>query len=149
MNAFLDHAQAVTPRPVKSRLKIFKSYTDAPMMPTKEEKAQREKHTLLRGWRKWRREREEIVLAGPHGKDVRGLIAFCDTMTLSSADALVRLVRDAAWLRSADADTRFEVLSMISARISKLLTVNGLDPLDDPIDDAPPNAFLQIREILR
>ena len=69
-------------------------------------------------------------------------------MTMESPNALVEYVRADSW-HSADADTRFLVLHLISAAIVQLRERNGLPPFDDPLFGQPPNVFLILRELLR
>jgi hypothetical protein len=79
------------------------------------------------------------LLAGPYGADARALLGFLKNMTLTSAAELVDTI-DRPW-READADTRFEVLSLIDDAIVALRERNGLPPLDDPLPGQPDNVF--------
>ena len=70
-------------------------------------------------------------------------------MTLASAGGLIAFVQNGPW-RGADADTRFEVLSLVDTAIIKLREHKDMAPFDDalPFSDEPLTAFEQIREIL-
>lgn len=102
----------------------------------------------LKQWRAWRKAKREALLAGPHGKDIRGLVAFMKTMTLSSAPALIRLVEEAAWARSLSKDERADLLSLMSGGITRLRERNGLTPFDDALPGQPESAFHQIQKVL-
>lgn len=127
---------------------VVTSDADAPMMPTAAEKAQREKSVLARQWRQWRRERSDIVLEGPHGRDYRELLLLVGSLTPESAPALVRYVREAAWLRSAPLEVRRTALTVINDAIVLLRVKHGLAPFDDSLPGEGPTAFEQIRGAL-
>ena len=59
----------------------------------------------------------------------------------------------ARWLHEADADTRFEVLSMLGELITDWRLQSGLPPYDDNLPDGAPDVvrdtFIQLREVLR
>ena len=69
-------------------------------------------------------------------------------MTLGDASALLAHVKQGPW-RDSDADTRFEILSLVDAAIVQLRERAGMEPFDDPSFDRPPNVFLLLREWLR
>jgi hypothetical protein len=75
-------------------------------------------------------------------------MAFLATMTLADVPALLALVKRGPW-RSADADTRFEILSIADTAMVGLRERHELPPFDDPLFDATPSAFLTLREWLR
>jgi hypothetical protein len=112
------------------------------------EKAPDERAALNHGWRSWRRERLETLLAGPHGPAAGELIAFLAAMTLADAAALLARVAQGPW-READANTRFEILALIDDTIVELRERAGLAPFSDPLPGQPPNVFLLLREALR
>jgi hypothetical protein len=138
MNAFLDLAERQISNPVKARHRAIEK---------RRENAQ-EARDLLADWARQRRERVDILLAGPHGKAASALVAFLKAMTLDQAPALIELVEDGPW-RDADPDTRFEVLALVDVAIVNLRERNGLLPFEDALPGEPPNAFLIIREMLR
>ena len=69
-------------------------------------------------------------------------------MTLDDGVRLVEFVRAAGWER-ADADTKFEILSLINATITALRERAKLPPINDALPDEEPTAFLIIREMFR
>lgn len=150
MNAFLNLAETQIAAPIKARHRAAEArQAKAPMALTPDEKKQRDQQKLLRQWRSWHHEKEIALLAGPYGKDIAGLREFIKTMTLSSSGALVRLIENATWLRNADHETRYGVLSIVSHGIVRLREQNGLAPFDDSLMGEPLTAFQQIKEMLR
>jgi hypothetical protein len=145
MNAFLEFAEKQTPASVKARQRAAEK-----RRATKaQEKALAEREDLFRLWKRWRRERLDALLAGTYGGAARELVAFLQAMTLDDGARLVEFVRAAGWART-DADTKFEVLSLINAAITALRERAGLVPFDDPLpDDEKPTAYLVIRELFR
>jgi hypothetical protein len=143
MNAFLDHAEKHTPAAVKARQRATEK-----RRATAAEKALAERDDLFRLWKKWRQERLEALLNGPHGAAAHELVAFLQTMKLEDGARLVELIRTAGWER-ADADTKFEVLSLINITITALRDRAELASIDDPLPDEESSAFLIIRELFR
>jgi hypothetical protein len=143
MNAFLDYAEKQTPAAVKARQRAVEK-----RRATAAEKALAERDSLLCLWKLWRRERLEALLSGPYGNTARELVAFLQTMALDDGDRLVEFVRAAGWER-ADADTKFEVLSLINASITALRERAELPPIADALPDEKPTTFLIIREMFR
>ena len=95
-----------------------------------------EKQKLSKLWVAWRAERREKILSGPHGAAARELLDLLDVMPLGGAGDLVALVEAGPW-RQADADTRFEILSLIDAAIIGAREAAKLEPFDDPLPGAP------------
>ena len=143
MNAFLDYAEKQTPAAVKARQRAAEK-----RRATAAEKALAERDDLLRLWKKWRRERLEALLGGPHGAAAHELVAFLQTMALDDGARLVEFIRAGGWER-ADADTKFEVLSLINITITALRDRAELASIDDPLPDEESSAFLIIRELFR
>jgi hypothetical protein len=143
MNAFLEFAEKQTPASVKARQRATEK-----RRATEAEKALAERDDLFRLWKRWRRERLETLLAGPHGDAARELVAFLQAMTLDDGLRLVEFVRAAGWERT-DVDTKFEVLSLVNATITALRERAELPPIDDLLADAAKSAFLIIRELFR
>jgi hypothetical protein len=98
-----------------------------------------------RMWKRWRRERLEALLQGPFAESTSAFLEFCKTMT--GAGALVDFVKAGPW-PGADADIRFEILSLLDAVIIKQREKLGLMPFDDAVGGMPINAFLLVREQL-
>ena len=143
MNAFLEFAEKQTPVSVKARQRATEK-----RRAKAAEKALVERDDLFRLWKRWRRERLETLLTGPHGDAARELVAFLQAMTLDDGARLVEFVRAAGWERT-DADTKFEILSLINATITALRERAKLPPINDALPDEEPTAFLIIREMFR
>jgi hypothetical protein len=141
VNAFTDLAERQISAPVKARQRAAEK-----RVTRKQEKALAERAAQFRNWKREQRERIEALLAGPYGGAAQAPLAFLDTLALDQAPALVALVKAGPW-READADTRYRVLSLISAAIVAVREQHDLPPFDDPL---PPrtNAFLTIRSYL-
>jgi hypothetical protein len=142
-NPFLDFAEKQTPAAVKARQRATEK-----RRATAAEKALAERDDLFHLWKLWRKERLEALLAGPHGAAVRDLVAFLQTMALDDGDRLIEFVRAAGWAR-VDADTKFEVLSLINATIIALRERAKLPPFDDGLPDEAPATSILIREMFR
>jgi hypothetical protein len=135
-------AKEAISNPVKSRMKAA-----ATREQRRQEKAKADGEYLYREWRKWHEERKAELLAGPHSQDALQLLNFLEQMTLDDAERLIEVV-EASPLRTADADTRTRILSLISHGIVYVREANGLDPFDDPLPNDEPNAFLRIKTLL-
>lgn len=142
---FEELADAQTPAPVKRKLDAAEKRVRA---REQAEKDLKEQEQLSKSYRKWRRGQREALLSGPHGKDVRGIVAFLDTMTLSSAPALIELVRTSGWIGRLSRDERHVLLRIVNARIVKMRREAGLPELDDAIWDQPPKAYHVIRDLM-
>jgi len=142
MNAFLEFAEKHTPASVKARQRAT-----AKRRATEAEKALAERDDLFRLWKRWRRERLETLMA-THGDAAQELVAFLQAMTLDDGVRLVEFVRAAGWERT-DADTKFEVLSLINAAITALRERAELPPINDALPDEEPTAFLILRGLFR
>ena len=147
MNAFLDYAEKQTPASVKARQRATEKRR-ATAAQKAADKALAERDVMFAEWERWRRERLEVLLAGPHGAAAQELVAFLNAMNLDDGEKLVEHVRAAGWGET-DADTRFEILSLISATITALRERAKLPPFDDPLPEEPSNAFLILRELFR
>ena len=143
MNAFLDYAEKQTPATVKARQRAAEK-----RRATAAEKALAERDDLFHLWKLYRQERLDALLSGQHGDAARELVAFLRAMALDDGDRLVEFVRAAGWAR-ADADTKFEVLSLINATITALRERAKLPPIDDALPDETPTTFIIIREMFR
>jgi len=107
MNAFLDYAEKNTSAAVKARQRAVETRRTKAAEKAAE-KALAERDDLFRLWKRWRRERLDELLAGPHGAAARELVAFLRAMTLDDGTRLVEFIRTAGWA-PADADTKFEI----------------------------------------
>ena len=111
------------------------------------EKALRERDQQCAAWRRWHQKQTEELLAGPHGEAAYELVEFLAAMTLDRAADLIALVERGPW-RSADPDTRYQVLRLVDHDIARLRERAGLAPYDDALPGEPPTAFQIIREAL-
>jgi hypothetical protein len=143
VNAFLELAERQISAPVKARRRAAEA-----RRARAKEKALAERDTQFRHWKREHRQELDAALAGPHGGALARLVAFLDTMTMESGQALIERIRVDNWPAADDA-TRFLVLRLASAAIVRLRERNGLPPFDDPLFDQPPNVFLILRELLR
>lgn len=132
--------------PVKRKLDASEKRARAKRQAEQELK---DEGVLSKLYRRCKREQRDALLAGPHGRDVRGLIAFLDRMTLSSAPALIRLVEGAAWIRDMAINDRHVLLVIVSAGIVRCREKAGLPPFDDEIAWCePPKAYSQIKTLM-
>jgi hypothetical protein len=147
MNAFLDYAEKQTPAAVKARQRAAEKRR-ATAAEKALAKAAAEREDLFFLWRRWRKERLDALLAGPHAAAASELVTFLNAMTLEDGARLIEFVRAADWAR-ADADTKFEILSLINAAITALRERAELPPFSDPLPGEEPTAFLILREMFR
>jgi hypothetical protein len=138
VNHFLAVADRQVVAPVKERQCVVETRRAKHAVHRKE---------LSAAYRRWRDERREVLLAGRHGDGARRLIGFLEGIGLENGAALIRLVEREQW-RSADLDTRLEILSLIDGGITALREKHGMPPFEDALPAEPPNVFLSIREAL-
>ena len=77
----------------------------------------RDEGKLLKQWRRWRRDKLEALLDGPHGREVREFVGFLNRMRLSSAPALIEQIEQAHWIHRLSESDRYDLLQVINARI--------------------------------
>lgn len=144
---FEELAAAQTPAPVKRKMDAAERRAAKARQAEKDIK---EQDALSKLYRKWKREQREALVNGPFGRELRGIFAFLDTMTLSSAPALIRLVESAPILKDLPAHDRGTLLGLIGAGIAKCREKAGLQPFDDeiPFRGEPPKAFSQIKTLM-
>src|SRR5262249_30317336 len=111
----------------------------------KRNQALQERDRLAGPWRDWRREHVKELLAGPYAEAARQLMDLLQHM--QSPTELIDYIKDGPW-RTADADMRFLVLTLIDSAIIKLREKHGMPPFDDPLPDQKPNVFLLIKQWL-
>jgi hypothetical protein len=111
-------------------------------------KALQERDLLYRQWREWHEKTLKEFLGGPHAAAATEIHTFLKNADLNSADQLIELVKQGPW-QQADEDTRFQVLRMIDYSVCFLRESSGLEPIDDPLPDQAPSAFIIIRELLK
>lgn len=144
-NFFDMIAEAQTPAPVKRKIsreleRAFKK------REAEQELADEGRQVTI--FRQWKRAQRDALCNGPHGKEVRGLIAFMKTMTLTSAPALIGMVERATFWRTMNVDERFALLGILNAGIAACRERNDLPPYDDPMPWCePPKAFQRIKTL--
>ncbi|HEX2554218.1 MAG TPA: hypothetical protein VHL98_10980 [Microvirga sp.] len=144
-NPFEALADTQIVAPVKQRLKAAEARASR---AAEAEKELRDEEKLGRLYRRWRRQKVEDLLTGSFGREVKGLLGFVRTMTLSSAPALIRLVEQATWIQAMPLDARFDLLQEISRLITLLRLREGLPPFDDDLPGEEPKAFFQIKDLM-
>jgi len=134
----------------KQNINAFTSRRDR--QPKAKTDAIEERREAFALWRHYRREQIDKLLAGPHGEAAHELIEFLKVLRFGQVDELIACAN--SWAH-ADADTRYLVLAMISAKITQLRETAKLPPFDDPLpgalqapEGAPDNMFLKLRRIL-
>jgi hypothetical protein len=137
-NHFLAVADRQVAAPVKARRRAVE---------TRGAKHAVHRDELGKAYRRWRDECRGALLAGPYGDAARRLMGFLEVIGLHDGAALIRLVESGHW-RSADFDTRHELLALIGSAVISSRERYGLPPFDDALPAEPPNAFLLIREAL-
>ena len=108
-------------------------------MNARRQKALTEQRFEFCQWKRWRRERLEVLLAGPYGEAVQSLLTFCKAA--ASPSALIDFVKVGPW-HTADADVRFQILSLLDAAIMKRREQMHMPAIDDPLPHQPDSAFL-------
>jgi hypothetical protein len=94
-------------------------------------------------WRALRaRDDARILAAEPR------LAALADHVAAMSVPAMLSAVRDAGWLRSANAETRALALRLLFAPIAKARRGRGMDDLSDPLPDEPDDGWWALRALL-
>lgn len=142
-NFFDQIAAQQIPAPVRRKMDRAEKRDQAKQEAEREQKDQ---DTLAKFYRQWRRDQREALIAGPFGRDIRGLLQFLDTMTLSSAPALLGLVERARWIQRMPTSDRADLLSLIADRIARCREKAGLPPFDDEIPWCEPaKAFTTIK----
>lgn len=111
--------------------------------------ARTEETAVLRRYKAWRRQSHADLLDGPHGLEVRALVAFLKGMGPRDGKALIARIDEATWLRTADDATRLAVLRLIGRAIAHMREKQGLDPWDDALWDRRAAAFQAARDLLR
>jgi hypothetical protein len=127
---------------------VVKSDADAPMVPSATEKEQRERQQLLRQFNKAMTQRRVDLLKGPHAKEIKGLFQILDSMTASSAPALMSYLAKCQWFVSADYGTRHDILYVVDTSIMRFRIRQGLSPIDDGLPGEPPTVFCIVRHHL-
>lgn len=125
---------------------VVKSEAEAPMVASPSEKAAYERSRQLRHYNKMLTQRRLDLLSGSHGVQVKGLVQLIDSLSPSSAPALMSFLAQCNWFLGCDRGTRHDILSLISIGIARHRVRQGLAPFDDGLMDEPPTAFVIVRQ---
>lgn len=120
----------------------------APMVLTGAEKERDERQKLMRLFNKAMTQRRLDLLKGTHAKEIKGLFQVLDSLTVSSAPAMMSYLAKCQWFVSADYGTRHDILSVIDAAIIRFRIRQGLSPMDDGLPGEPPTVFCIARHHL-
>ena len=102
---------------------------------------------LLRAWKAFHREEREAVLSGPYATTLAELFRMFSAIEHVKPAQLVGLIDAIDW-GAIDYQTRLVVLHEVNSAIVKFRESQNLDPIDDPLPGAPPNAFQVIRKVV-
>src|SRR5262249_3184659 len=102
---------------------------------------------LLKAWKKFHREEREVVLAGPHAAVLNELFRAFANIECVKPVQLVGFIGAVDWA-AIDYQTRLTILHEVNSAITKFREKRGLDPIDDPLEGMPRNAFQIIRGII-
>jgi hypothetical protein len=102
----------------------------------------------LRRYRAALKLRKDELLAGPHGREVRELLAIVDDPAASAPARLVNRITSAAWLHGATSNVRHVVLAILSDAITEAAVRNSRPPFNDALPGDPPTTFQQLRKLL-
>jgi len=114
---------------------------------TEKEKQLADNARLLRWSKAWHREQREAVLAGPYAATLAELVRAFSAIEHVKPAQLIGFIGAIDW-GSIDYQTRLTILHEVNEAIVKFRESQKLDPIDDPLPGAPPNAFQVIRKIL-
>jgi hypothetical protein len=142
-NFFDEIAAQQTPAPVRRKLE---REVERAMKKRDAEKSLEDEGRQAKVFTAWKHAQRDALCNGPHGREVKGLITFMRTMTLSSAPALLGMVERATFWRSMSVDDRFALLGVLNSGIAACRVRNDLSPYDDPIPWVEaPKAYQKIK----
>jgi hypothetical protein len=141
--------KAAETRERKAKVKVLQSEKDAPMKLSPLEQKMEDSSRQMRIYRRIKRAELRARLEGTQAEQWRALIEQLKALTIEDGDALVDYVQAQDWIREADLDTRYAVLSLIADVIIRLRVRNGYSPIDDSLPGEPPTVFEIIRSELR
>lgn len=124
---------------------VVKSEADAPMVAAPSDKAGHERSQLLRHYNKAMTQRRLDLLNGPSGTQVKGLLQIMDSLSPSSAPALMSFLARCNWFLACERTTRQDILSLIDIGIVRHRIKQGLAPFDDSLMGESPTVFEVIR----
>lgn len=145
-NFFDQIAEAQTPAPVKRKIDAAEKRARAKAQAEQELK---DEQILSKLYQRWKKQKRDALIAGPHGREVKGIVSFLDKMDLSSAPALISAVERSRWVDAMSVNDRHTLLGIISTGIVRCREKAGLPPFDDEIAWCePPKAYSQIKTLL-
>jgi hypothetical protein len=101
---------------------------------------------MFRAWKKFHRDEREAALTA-YGTTLGELFRMFANIECVHPAQLIGFINAIDW-GSIDYETRLTVLHEVNSAIVRWRERHGLSPLDDPLWDAPPNAFQVIRKII-
>ena len=102
---------------------------------------------LMRAWCACHREEREAALAGPYAVTLAELFRMFANLVHVQPAQLVGFIGAIDWA-AIDYQTRLVVLHEINNAITVYREKRGLEPISDPLQGAPFNAFQRIRAIM-
>ena len=114
---------------------------------TAQEKKLADDARLMRAWRAFHREEREAALAGPYAVTRAELFRMFANLVHVQPAQLVGFIGAIDWA-AIDYQTRLVVLHEINNAITVYREKRGLEPISDPLQGAPFNAFQRIRAIM-
>jgi hypothetical protein len=102
---------------------------------------------LMRAWCAFHREEREAALAGPYAVTLAELFRMFANLVHVQPAQLVGFIGAIDWA-AIDYQTRLVVLHEINNAITVYREKRGLEPISDPLQGAPFNAFQRIRAIM-
>lgn len=146
MNPFEAIADAQIPAPVKAKAVAVEKRRARSAAAEKEMK---DAQILSKAYQAWKKAKRNVLLTGPHGREVKGIISFLDSMTLSSAPALIRMIEQSRWIQSLSRDERHDLFGIVARGVARCREKAGLQPYEDEIPwMQEPKAATKIKEIM-
>src|SRR5262249_37737722 len=102
---------------------------------------------LLKAWKKFHYDEREAVLAGPYASTLSQLFRMFANIECVKPAQFISFIGAINWA-AIDYQTRLTVLHEVNTAITKFREKRGLDPIDDPRESTPRNAFQIIRKII-
>ena len=132
-------------RAAKRQAKLYTSDKQAPLVPSAQEKKQRDATRQFRAYRRHKRAEIRALLEGQYRVPFLQLSRVLRRLTIEDTQPLLDYVEQAQWMVEADRVTRYIVLASISHRITKLRIQNGYAPFDDSLPGELPTVYEIIR----
>jgi hypothetical protein len=120
--AYLKFANSVTRRK-PSKLRVVTSEAQAPLVVRGVEKQIADNNAQMRRYQQARAQDQQGLLEGAHAEGAHALVTLLKALSPSSAPALLQLLEDFDWFKSASDHDRLTILGMID---------DAIDPRADP-----------------